>query len=88
MSLAAKAGWGSVAPCAGINAPVSSDTETMPSSRIKLEMPTPRRLFIALQPLKKRRCGGRRMRLVVSYEKAWVALDSNYFTYPFRSYTR
>jgi len=68
--LAAKAGWGSVAPCAGIYAPVSSDNETMPSSRIKLEMPTPRRLFIGLQALKKLRYSSRWMRLVVSYGKA------------------
>lgn len=74
MSLAAKAGWGSVAPCAGINTPVSSDTETVPSSRIKLEMPTPRRLFIGQKALKKMRCSSRWMRLVVSYGKASVTL--------------
>jgi hypothetical protein len=45
-------------------------------------MPTPRRMFIGLQALKKLRCGSQWMRLVVSYGKASVALDSNYYACP------
>jgi hypothetical protein len=37
--------------------------------------------------LKKLRCDSQWMRLVVSYGKASVALDSNYYACPSRSYT-